>query len=264
MIDFVRSNFVDTAEYAIDPNAGVIQEGAAMMLQIADTNNSGLLTAIPSLAASTTAVFLGLAMSVFVNPATLPYVDNITIPASAPYTATLTNTPVAPTNANLTIVTAGKLTVAGTVLTYNAGVGAAQFSVTGAVATFNSAQAGLTATISYQYTPTPAQLEFLQGDLYYGSNYPSATTGSIGVVRRGIIYTSMYDTSVDWTQENVSSYSIVGAGVSTGTGLPPGTVTISGTGVPIGGGSSAPQASNAYVTHVPTNDIPFLGLFIRA
>lgn len=242
-LDLVRSNFVDVVEYPLDPQplTAPIQEGSVLQLDATQQPAAVNLTD-----GTNTTIFAGVAMSAFAPTSTLPQVDvfaNNTAASGATLTFQLTRVPAA--TAILVKDTTNNL-----VYTFNASPSSGQFSVsitTGVLTLVTAATwTNVTLQVQYAFNATLADLRLLQGDLYYGNITPASQTGTIGVVRRGIIYTSIYDVSVDWTAANI--------------------VTIKGAanGIFTIGGSGCPINNFAQVINVPNNNVPFLGLFIRA
>lgn len=97
--------------------------------------------------------------------------------------------------------------------------------------------AGEVVRITYKYEMTYRQAVALQGDSEIGG-YSGAQVDQIGVITRGRVFISEYDTSVDWrTAEKITLAAN-------------GQVTADGTGTEIKG----------FVIQVPTHEEPFLGI----
>jgi hypothetical protein len=183
-----------------------------------------------------TDVFMGFAYSYFIAPATLVAVETYTVPSSVAYTVTLNNTPLSPTTDMLVKDSTGSTYV------YNASPTGDEFSVSGATLTFPSTAAGAVVTVTYAYNPTVVQVEYLFGDGVAGQTTAAAVTGTIGLIRRGILYTSNFDPVVDWST-NPAMKVINGGLIGTG-----------------GSGASIP----GYVVEVPSTDSPYLGINFSA
>jgi hypothetical protein len=78
---------------------------------------------------------------------------------------------------------------------------ATNYSIAGSAVTLNAARVGVSTTFFYQFAPTTIQARLLQGDIQPGGA-ASLSTGSIGVIRAGLVFTTEYDTTVDWTVAN--------------------------------------------------------------
>jgi len=120
----------------------------------------------------------------------------------------------------------------------NPGTTAGEYSLSGNVLTFNTAQDDHTMRIFYRYSPTVLQAKWLQGDIRAGGT-AQAQYGKVGAILIGDVYTSEYDPTVDWSAANVS----ISAGAN-------GLLTIGGNG-PI---------LPATILQVPSVDSPYLGL----
>jgi hypothetical protein len=221
-----------SAELPVDPaQAGSIFEGQALSISM----SSGV--GVVDVTTGSGDVFAGFAQNTYKVPSTAKKVDAITVPSSAPYTVTLSYTPLSAST------TMAVVTSTGTALAYNAGVGSGQFSVAGAIVTFNSVQAGLSYFAIYSYSLTVDQAQALFGDGYvYGKKEPSQVTQSVGCITRGIIYTDVFDPSSNW-------YGTIGT-VYTGAN---GMVTLSS------GGASI----NCNILAAPSVDFPYLGLYLK-
>jgi hypothetical protein len=235
MLDLSRTRIYDSIEYSLASYASQFEDGTGLVGSIA----SGTMSATVNPTPTNNDIFLGFAYSTYTTPTTNSFVNTFTVPTSAPYTITLPNTPIASStlvyyaanNASLTSeTTTGAVTAAG------------EYNLTGAVLTFDSADAGASVVVVYTYNLTVIQALSLVGTGVPGSVWPSNVTDSIGVIQRGLVYTSIFDTSVNWnTQTSVkcgtNGMIISGAGV----------------GAPISG----------YVYEVPSVSSNFLGIYIH-
>lgn len=94
-----------------------------------------------------------------------------------------------------------------------------------------------------RYSPTTMAARWIYGDKLPGNRAPQ-NFGRIGTVTNGRIFTDMFDTSVNWAAvADASTTNRLRGGAN-------GLVTITGVGCTI----------DAKVVHVPTADLPFLGL----
>jgi len=231
MISVSRSRWVNIDSLAGQPLyslAPAIEEGQALCY----INEGGLGKATVIAVPAATDKFIGFAYSYFTRPATLVSVESFTVPAATPFTVTLANTPL---NATTSMLVKDSNNVN---YTYNAAPTGTQYSVTGSVITVNATQAGLGLTVTYAYNPTVAQVQYLVGDGVAGQSTAAAVTGTIGLIRRGIVYTSNFDPVVDWA---TNPPLFVGAN---------GNVSATASKPPI----------NGYVYEAPSVDNPFLGL----
>ena len=188
------------------------------------------------------AVYAGTAMSVFTRPSTGVWVDTLVVGSTTP-TVTLSQVPTAASVISVTLST-----VTGTQFTQTAsGPSSTQYVVGGTnnqTLTFNSSNAGATVVVTYRYALTVQQAEMFVGDGVAGGYSPSSVTNSVGVIERGIVFTSDFNTAAYWGAGNVSTVALASGGL----------YTIGGSGASVSG----------TVYQVPTVDIPFLGLYVKA
>jgi hypothetical protein len=235
MLSEAFSKFQITAEYPISVTAGTFEEGNFLEGIL----ENGVFVVRPSTGTSGP-VFAGVAWGYFSTPATAPIVDLLTVDASA-YTAVLSQVPTSTGAIQVYLAvlnTANNEYEPGTVFTQ---IGSAplttQYTISGNTLTFNSANGGVKVYALYRYNLTVQQAEALVGDVI--SIAAPAVTNSIGIIERGKIFTSCFDTSIDWTTNPAT----IKLGAS-------GNITVGGSGATI----------NARVYALPTADVPFLGV----
>jgi len=96
--------------------------------------------------------------------------------------------------------------------------------------------------VTYKYALTVVQARALIGDIQPGG-YSGAYIGQIGLIKRGLIYTSEYDASKNWNAATAIKLAANGQITDqSGTGL----------------------AINGYVVAAPGSDIPYLGIEFSA
>ena len=103
--------------------------------------------------------------------------------------------------------------------------------------------AGMKVKVVYRYALTNIQARAMMGDAQPGGP-AGAIVGQCGLAKRGVIYTSCFDTSVNWAA--ATAIKLAEGGFVTDQ---------SGTGTALAG---------AYVVKVPTAEIPFLGIEFSA
>jgi len=177
--------------------------------------------------------FMGVSLVHTLSQTSLAFVDEASVPASAPYTIQLTNTP---SGGTLRVVGA----TTGVIAAGNPATTTGEYSVSGDTLTFHVDQAGEAMTIQYRYAPTVQQLQYLQGEAYPAASAFSVT-GTAGVIEVGDVYTSEYDTTLDWSANP--------------------DVTLGANGLFTTGGNVT--LSNVIVIQVPSADDPFLGLRLQ-
>jgi hypothetical protein len=228
MLNFAQSKIMDSTERPVATGSTVTAEGAAL---VNDAANGGVKLAT----GAATDQFVGVSLSQQLTLLSLPAVEEITVPSTSTYTVTLAHTP---TGGTLLV----ELAVAGTDLAAgNPATTAMEYSVSGAVLTFNVAQAGAAIRVAYRYAPTTVQARTIQGDVPPGGA-ASLSIGTVGVITKGDIMTTEFDTTVNWGTVSGTTPIKLSSG---------GLFTIGGSGV------SVP----AHVTSLPSVDSPFLGLY---
>lgn len=134
----------------------------------------------------------------------------------------------------------------GTKATVQAGAASAsgQVQLVGNTLTFSADDAGKEVYVCYKYNLTVAEIE---SEPFMGDGVPGAAvtaqTGTVSVGQKGEFYTDQFDTSVDWNTVEADIQLIDGGIFSRG----------QGTGVAVPG----------VVCHVPTPDVPFLGIELK-
>jgi hypothetical protein len=219
MIYFPLSKFIDSAETVVAPGAVITAEGQALV-RAPGAPAAGV---TPSMAADDEEIFAGFAVAgVSAAPLPLLYtskVEEFVVPASG--AATLAFVP-----------------VAGQLFAYNATIGAAIASPTISGQMVTGLPAGNTVRVTYKYALSAVQARNLQGDVQPGG-YAGEYVGQVGLVKRGLIYTSEFNASVDWSA--ATEIKLAANGMITNQ---------TGTGVAIKG----------YVVAVPSVETPFLGI----
>jgi hypothetical protein len=237
VMDWTRTNFLDSGELpVVSTQITNIEEGTPLEW----TTDAGysINKVQPSAGASANAFFAGVAMHQYTVPTVFVQVDTGTVPSASPYTFTLTYSPNSPGSTTMLVIN----NTASLDMTYNASVGAGQYKVVGSLATFNVAQAGISFTAYYKYNITVAAAQALVGNGVVGSSAEQVLQ-SVGCIKIGNIYTSMFDTSQDWTVNNITGIVAVANGI----------FSLTGTGAAVTGN----------VIAQPTTDYPYLGLSLK-
>lgn len=183
-------------------------------------------------------VIAGIAYKYFRQPTSAKNVESFTVPAGGG-SVTLQFTPVSPSTASSVYDN-----TAAAALTYNGSVGSGQYAVSGAVVTFNAAEAGHTVTIIYSYNLTVLQAQLMFGDNHYIATVEASNAVSkIGVIKRGHVWTDQYDPAINWFASPRGNMTM-GAN---------GTITVGGSGPVIPG----------YLLEAPSVDFPYLGIAIN-
>jgi hypothetical protein len=178
--------------------------------------------------------FLGYSYGCVLTPVYKSFTEDITAPASAPYTATLTkSTPI-------TGQVFGWNTTSGSLLTLNADF---SMDTSGNITFLTAGTYGCSIRFTYRYTPTVAEIQSVDRMNILPVTEVSFLS-SVGVVLpsggENILYTNYFDASINWAAATGLKAAANGL-----------TVDNNGTGITI---------PNGVVYHIPTPDIPFLGI----
>lgn len=236
-----------TAEWPLSLLAGSVEEGQGLQFLI--ENGTNVVT--PGTGAANTNIFAGVALSYFTSPTTGVAVDVVTLDSSG--NGVLSNTPVSssvisaflsPTLDTGTGDLQDGQYVGGTALSWvTSAPDATHFTFTGTAFSSNASNTGLVVKVIYRYTLTAQQAAALVGDGIAGHTVPSDVTGTIGVIQRGIVFTSNFDVSANWGAADISTIKLATNGL----------FQVGGTGASV----------NADVYSVPSASSPYLGLYLR-
>ncbi len=220
---YIDTRIVDSSEAILAEGAQVTQEGQAMVA----VPGKGI---SPSTGAANE-IFAGFAMNQLCGiPVLEPYgiaVEEFLVDSSAKVTVQF-----APIRASVALIN----------LETDAAI--ASPTVTGkTIAAATAMTAGMKVKVVYRYALTNIQARAMMGDAQPGGP-AGAIVGQCGLAKRGIIYTSCFDTSVNWAA--ATAIKLASGGFVTDQ---------SGIGTALTG---------AYVVKVPTAEIPFLGIEFSA
>lgn len=237
MLYFPQSRIELTVERALVAGAVVNAEGAAL----AGLISAGAYGVQPT--TGTNDIFAGVAINTPINPVSLPYLQTVIVPANG-------------------IVQLNYLPIAGSILVMQGGTaftqaagGTAQSALTATqwvadagntgssfAIDVNVSNAGTTLVVAFRYSPTVMQAMMLQGMVLPGGP-AGAYLGQVGVVTRGDVFTSEFDTSANW---------------STAVG-----VTLEANGL-FGAATTAANAIHgASIIALPSSSSAYLGLYIN-
>ena len=120
-----------------------------------------------------------------------------------------------------------------------------QLGADGVTITVTAANAAADIFVVYRFAPQGDALRWTYGDQIPGNMSPQ-NFGRIGAISHGLVYTDMFDTSVDWANViDGSAGNILRGGAN-------GLVTTTGAGCVV----------PAKVYHTPSVDVPYLGLVV--
>lgn len=224
MLYLPLTKIVDSSEAVVAAGVTIAAEGQALVRAVG-APASGV---APSAAASANEIFAGFAVAgVSASPMAPAYatkVETFTVPVSG-------------------IVALAFTPVAGQVGVFDNTAAAVVATPTVVANTVTTLTSGNVVTVTYRYALSVIQARALVGDTQPGG-HAGLVVGQIGVIKRGTIFTSEFNASVNWAAATAIKVAAGGQITDqTGTGA-----TITG----------------AYVVSVPTADVPFLGIEFSA
>lgn len=223
MLYFPNGRPALSTELPIASGASIAAEGQCL---VGSTAAGGVFGVAPS-AGSAGENFLGFAVSQQIAVTAFPKVEEKVSPNTD--IITLARTPNA---SSLTVwnVTTSTLLVVTT-----------DYTVSGKTVTMGSSYRGHTIRFIYKFTPTAVEARAIQGDVYPGGA-AGTSIGQVGIFQKGTVYTSEFNSAVDWQAANPA--------VKTGAN---GLVTIGGSGATI----------DCVIVQIPSTTNPYLGLLLK-
>lgn len=217
------SKFVDSSETNVAPGAVIVAEGQALV-RVPGAISAGVQ---PSMAATANEQFVGFSIA---GTSAAPFPEG--------FLNKVETLVVPPTG----IVELQFAPVPGQTFVYDNTTDEAVASPTVTGKQVSGLTEGDSVTVTYKYQLTVVQARAVFGDVQPGG-YSGAYIGQIGVVKRGQLYTSEFNASVDWSAATAIKLA------------PNGQITDqSGTGAVI----------NGFVFALPTQEVPFLGIEFSA
>lgn len=232
MIDLKRTHSDKTLSRAIATGTVVDQEGLVLCAVLENGEEKAKLVAVPA----ATDKVLGFAKTASSQPARTSKVESVLVPATGVLTAQLSEANIVVTAVRAVIkATGGALTV----ITTGAPLTGEVLVDTAGLLTFHADQAAKEIVVTYLFDLTVMQSKQRYGERHVNNRDLNATFGNIEVgVGFVELYTDAYDAAADWTSA---------AAIKLGAN---GTLSKSGVGPTL----------NLTVVHVPSAEIPFLGV----
>jgi hypothetical protein len=229
MIIFSDSKIMKSIERPVQVGSTITAEGSALVA----TTTSGVFGVQPSAGASNEQ-FCGVSLAQQLTLLYFPAYDSLIVNSSLVVTTTYTPS-------------------AGTLFVYNvtrsavvaAGSSAGNYAISGqtvTVVTGGTTQIGDNLQVAYRFSPTTLQALSVMGNIPAGGA-AALTLGSVGTIVEGDVVTTEFDTSQNWAAANI----VIKTGAN-------GLFTIGGSGATV----------NGYVTAVPSNSYPYLGVHFAA
>lgn len=221
---YIDTRIVDSSEAILAEGAQVTQEGQAMV-------------AVPGKGISPSTgnkneIFAGFAMNQLCGiPVLEPYgiaVEEFLVDSSAKVTVQF-----APISNSVALIN----------LETNAAITSPIVTGKTIAATDNKMTMGMKVKVVYRYALTNIQARAMMGDAQPGGP-AGAIVGQCGLAKRGVIYTSCFDTSVNWAAATA--------------------IKLAEGGFVTDQSGQGPTLAGAYVVKVPTAEIPFLGIEFSA
>lgn len=223
MLYFPQGRAYISQEFPVAPGATVTAEGQALV-----ANTAGGTFGVQPSAGASGEKFVGVAISMQMTVTSLSRVEDQVVPASN--TLTLERTPSSGTLSVYDVTAAAVVPASG----------GGSWSLAGAVLTLTASQTGHEVLVAYKYAVSAAESQMLQGDIYPGGA-AGFVVGQVGVLKNGSVFTSEFDTTINWNADNPV--------VTTGD---KGQFTVGGSGAVVPG----------FVINVPSATYPYLGLSI--
>ena len=220
MLYMPKTRFAQSQNRTLAPGSALLDEGIALVAAPGGTVKAGT-----GLAAEK---FVGFSVNQRGNLLTMPRIENV-VATSANYVHKLNSTPLG-----------GTLTVRNSV-TNAVLVASTDYTLNVATNEVTLVDSGISVSISYEYSPTVLEARAIQGDVQPGGTVP-VNYQFTGVISKGDVYTSWFETADDWTNPNA----VIRVGAN-------GKLTTQGTGAVVDG----------YVIGVPSSEQTFLGICLR-
>jgi hypothetical protein len=210
-----------STELPIASGASIAAEGQALV----GASPLGVFGVAPS-AGTSGEIFLGLAVSQQIALTSYPKVEEFVDPNTD--TWVLARTPLSSTFSLYDETANALLTGGGT-----------DYTLSSKTLTMNTALRGHTLRAVYKFAPSAVEARAIMGDVYPGGA-AGTSIGQVGIIQKGTVYTTEYDSTLNWNQT---------ATVKTGAN---GLLVQSGNGATV----------NCVIVSVPTLTNPYLGLML--
>lgn len=239
MLDTSKTQFLLTTNKPVAGDLGIngILDGAGLVSVLED----GIQKVKVPVSASNEDIFEGIAFSQYRSQVSSTKVDTFIVPVGGG-TAVLSAVPNGGESKVLARVYEADGTTKAAVTQSGAPSAAGQVQLTGNTVAFHSDDAGKKVEITYSYNLSAIEV---QSSAYMGDGVPgaavSAMTGEVSVGQKGNYFTDQYDTAVDWNAMKKD-------------------IKVGNNGIFTRGSSATGAAVNGVVCHVPTSDVPFLGI----
>lgn len=190
MLDFTRTRVVESNVFKVQDGYTITAEGMPLV-----ADYTGGVFGVRESAGSANDKFLGVSISQQMTLLSIPRIQSIVVPAgSTPIVINLDREP-----------TAGSLYIydetSGVAITAGSSANATEYSISGKAVSLNTARGGHTLRVQYRFAPTTVEARTIQGDIPPGGA-ADLTLGTMGLIVKGVVATTMFDTSVNWNVAN--------------------------------------------------------------
>lgn len=194
MLLFDKTRILESVEVPVQTGFTVTAEGQALVSDF----TGGVFGVKPS--AAPAGQYYGASIAQQLTLLYLPMIESVVTPTLVGPPVTLSITLARTPTGNIRFYNETTSTAITVDVTPAAPAAANEYNLTGNVLTLFYAGngAGKTLTLQYRYSPTTVEAMTVQGDIPPGGA-ANLTLGTMGVIRKGRIATTEFDTSVDWT-----------------------------------------------------------------
>lgn len=183
MIYFPKSKLQVSHELPVYPGSVVVAEGQVLVSKSGTAGNG----VEPTGSSNSGQTVVGFAVSDMLSITSFPKLEEFVVTGGAGSTTVLQRTPQASSYV---------LYADGVALTETT-----DYTLASKTVTWVNSQANKTVRFVYRFAPTTVEAQALQGDIRPGGA-PGSLLNQVGVAKSGVIYTSEYDTAIDWTAAN--------------------------------------------------------------
>lgn len=186
MLDFSRTRVVESNVFKVQDGYTITAEGIPLV-----ADYTGGQFGVREGTGNAAEKFLGVSISQQMTMLSVPRIQTIVVPAGAtPIVINLDREPLA-----------GSLFIfdetAAAAIVVGAPANPGEYSIAGKAISLNTGAGTHTIRVQYRFSPTTIEARTIQGDIPPGGA-ADLTLGSMGVIVKGVVATTMFDTTADW------------------------------------------------------------------
>lgn len=186
MLDFTRTRVVESNVFKVQDGFTITAEGMPLV-----ADYTGGVFGVREGTGGANEKFLGVSISQQMTLLSIPRYQTVVVPAGpTPIVITLDREPL-PGSLFIYDETQAVVVAAGS------SANADEYSITDKAVSLNTGQGGSTLRIQYRFAPTTIEARTIQGDIPPGGA-ADLTLGTMGTIVKGVVATTMFDTSVNW------------------------------------------------------------------